>query len=244
MPLDEDSFSLVSEIHPQPEKKIPTMTPSPRDTAQDESLNAGRPEPTATTVPTVQAILDAAIKNLDEHGVAGFRISKVLEEAHASQGSLRHHFSDREGLIRAAEFERFFRLAISEPDEQLRIVDQIATNDEFCDFIALQLTRLATDPDIVRIRKSRISVYANALERAELLTSIMWLQDGYLAAQADVLKRAQERGIINPELDPYDYVAFFHGLALGRTFSEFNVDEPERWLAIAIPAATAPLRIP
>ena len=237
-------FSLASQNRPQPEKKILTMTPSPRDKAQNESPAAGRPVSTATTVPTVQAILDAAIKNLDENGVAGFRISKVLEEAHASQGSLRHHFSDREGLIRAAEFERFFRLAISEPAEQLRIVDQIATNDEFCDFIALQLTRLATDPDTAITRKSRISVYANALERPELLASIMWLQDGYLTAQADVLKRGQERGIINPELNPYDYAAFFHGLALGRTFSEFNMDEPERWLAIAIPAAIAPLRIP
>ena len=124
------------------------------------------------------------------------------------------------------------------------MVDQIATNEEFCEFIALQLTRIATDPDVAMTRKSRISVYANALERPELLASIMWLQDGYLTAQADVLKRAQDRGILNPELDPYDYAAFFHGLALGRTFNEFNVEEPERWLAIAIPAALAPLRIP
>jgi len=220
------------------------MTPSSRDTAPHDSPIVRRPVDPAQNIPTVQAILDAAINNLDEHGVAGFRINKVLEEAHASQGSLRHHFSDREGLIRAAEFERFFRLAIDEPAEQLRMVDQIATNEEFCEFIALQLTRIATDPDVAMTRKSRISVYANALERPELSASIMWLQDGYLTAQADALKRAQDRGILNPELDPYDYAAFFHGLALGRTFNEFNVEEPERWLAIAIPAALAPLRIP
>ena len=132
---------------------------------------------------------------------------------------------------------------MGERTELLEMMDQVATNDEFCGFIAAQLTRIATDPETIKMRHARVAVHANALDRPQLMASINWLQDGYFTTQTEVLERAQARGIINPDLDVYDYAAFLHGLALGRTFTEGTV-EPDQWLAVAIPAATAPLRLP
>ncbi len=189
-----------------------------------------------------QSILDAAIDHLEKFGVAGFRTEQVIKDANASHGSLRYHFTNREGLIRAAEYERYLRLGMSERTELLEVMDRVASNDEFCEFLVAQLTRIATEPETIKMRHSRVSVYANALDRPQLLASINWLQDGYFTTMTEVLERAQARGIINPNLDAYDYAAFFHGLALGRTFTEGTVN-PDHWLAVAIPAALAPLRL-
>ena len=212
-------------------------SPTTRATGDEDRVSLAPPASVA------QSILDAAVDHLERAGVAGFRTEQVIRDAHASHGSLRYHFTNREGLIRAAEYERYLRLGMGERPELLEMMDQVATNDEFCLYIAAQLTRIATDPETIKMRHSRVAVHANALDRPQLLTSINWLQDGYFTTQTEVLERAQARGIINPDLDVYDYAAFFHGLALGRTFTEGTVD-PDRWLAVAILAATAPLRLP
>ncbi|CAB4896827.1 unannotated protein [freshwater metagenome] len=216
-----------------------TKPPDPDVDLVEGCQTASEPPPSVA-----QAILHSAVRHLDAHGVAGFRIERVLRDANASQGSLRYYFTNREGLIRAAEFERYLRLGMAERAELLELMDHVATNDEFCGFVAVQLTRIATDPAAIAMRRSRVSVYANALDRPELQAAINWLQDGYLALQTEFIERAQARGMINPDLNVYDYAAFFHGLALSRTFIEGTVDDPARWLAIAIPAATAPLRLP
>ncbi len=216
-----------------------TKPPSPTTRA---AVEEGRVPP-APPASVAQSILDAAIVHLEKFGVAGFRTERVVKDAHASHGSLRYHFTNREGLIRAAEYERYLRLGMGERTELLEMMDQVATNDEFCLYIAAQLTRIATDPETIKMRQARVAVHANALDRPQLMASINWLQDGYFTTQTEVLERAQARGIINPDLDVYDYAAFFHGLALGRTFTEGTV-EPDEWLAVAIPAATAPLRLP
>jgi hypothetical protein len=53
---------------------------------------------------------------------------------------------------------------------------------------------------------------------------------------------AQARGLINPGLDTRAYARWFHGMTLGRTVTEAGFIDSEAWLAVAIPAALAPLR--
>jgi hypothetical protein len=55
---------------------------------------------------------------------------------------------------------------------------------------------------------------------------------------------AQARGLIDPRLDTRAYAAWFHGMTLGRTVTEAGSVDSEAWLAVAIPAALAPLRPP
>ena len=109
--------------------------------------------------------------------------------------------------------------------------------------MADQLTRIATDPTSQAARMARVRSAANSLDRPDLVDQFEARQHALLDVLAQVFERAKARGIINPDLDVYDYAAFFHGLALGRTFTEGTVD-PDRWLAVAILAATAPLRLP
>jgi AcrR family transcriptional regulator len=222
---------------------LPQTVGPPGGTSLAARSASRRADPTQPTG-TAQAILDAAIVELETSGVAGFRIERVLAEANSSKGSFRHHFGNREGLVQAAEYERYLMLATSEQSEILDLMDALDTNDAFCSFMAAQLVRIATSDAVAKIRQARVTVFANALGRPQLMDSITWLLDIFISTQAEAVGRAQARGIVNSELDVYDYLAFFHGLTLGRTFTEGIVDDPERWLAIAIPAALAPLRMP
>ena len=191
---------------------------------------------------TAQAIVNAAVLQIGDRGVHLLRVDEVLAEANASTGSFRHHFTSREGLIAATQYERYLRTALGETQDYLAQADEATTTEEFCDFIANQLFRIADDPVVRAIRRIRVEIMSEAFVRPDLLASLSWLQHQMFLAIAPIFDRAKAKGIVNPSLDSYSYTAWFHGMTLGRSFTEETVADADAWLAIAIPAALAPLR--
>ena len=63
-------------------------------------------------------------------------------------------------------------------------------------------------------------------------------------AIAAMFEDARSRGLIDPALDTRAYSAWFHGMTLGRTITEGGSVGNAAWLAVAIPAALAPLYPP
>jgi AcrR family transcriptional regulator len=191
---------------------------------------------------TAQSILDAAIDEINLHGVEGLRLERVLAESHTSSGSMRHHFGGRAGLIEAAQYEIYVRTLLAESTSHLEAGFAPATTEEFFEYLAVQLTRIASDPTARERRMTRLRVFANASNHPELMESVAWLQHQLIEVTSAVFRSAQERGLINQNISAYDYAAWFHGLTLSRTFTEASMPESDRWLAMAIPAAHALLR--
>jgi len=194
--------------------------------------------------PTRHAILEVAIKLLDKRGADGFTIDDVLVESSASASSLYHHFRSREGLLVAAQAERYRRMAKGEDVRNLDGGHVAQTTDEFFGYIAGQLRRIVTDPANREVRRSRLQVAAQALDAPELAEKTRRSQQSMLDVITAMFDEAQARGLINPDLDTRAYSAWFHGMTLGRTFTEGGPVDAESWLRIAIPAALAPLRLP
>ncbi len=191
---------------------------------------------------TAKAILDAAIDHIEQFGVEGMRIERVLADASSSTGSMRHHFGSRAGLVEAAQYEIYVRTLLAESTAHLDAGHAATTTEEFLDYIGAQLTRIASDPVARERRMTRLRVFANASTRPELMESVAWLQQQLIEVTAGVFRSAQSRGLINTSIDAYDYAAWFHGLTLSRTFTEATMPDADRWLAVAIPAAHALLR--
>ena len=191
---------------------------------------------------TAKAILDAAIDHIEQFGVEGMRIERVLADASSSTGSMRHHFGSRAGLVEAAQYEIYVRTLLAESTAHLDAGHAATTTEEFLDYIGAQLTRIASDPVARERRMTRLRVFANASTRPELMESVAWLQQQLIEVTAGVFRSAQSRGLINASIDAYDYAAWFHGLTLSRTFTEATMPDADRWLAVAIPAAHALLR--
>ena len=58
---------------------------------------------------TQQAIVDQAIEIIEEHGEVALRVQDLAERTGASISSIYYFFTDREGLIAAAQAERYSR---------------------------------------------------------------------------------------------------------------------------------------
>jgi AcrR family transcriptional regulator len=178
---------------------------------------------------------------LDERGPDGFTIDDVLVRSDASASSLYHHFGNREGLMVAAQRERYRETMVREDPGHLAAGLATATTEEFFAYIATQLRRIATDPATREVRRDRLAMAARALHSPELTEASRGYQERFLAAMAEVFADAQQRGLINRDLDVLAYCAWFHGMTLGRTVTEGGSVDAEAWLRVAIPAALAPL---
>ena len=181
---------------------------------------------------------------LDERGVDGFSIDEALVESGTSSSSLYHHFGSRHGLLIAAQEESYRRAARGEDRRNLDGGLHATTTEEFLDYVASQLKRIVTDPATRSVRRSRLAAAALSLASSDLATQTAAVQEKMLDAIADMFDDAQARGLINPQLDTRAYAAWFHGMTLGRTITEAGSIDSEAWLAVAIPAALAPLRPP
>jgi AcrR family transcriptional regulator len=194
--------------------------------------------------PTKSAILEAAVTLLSERGPDGFTIDEVLILSDASASSLYHHFGNREGLLRAAERERYRSAYRGEDRRNLERGEGAQTSEEFFDYIAAQLRRIVTDPANVEVRRSRLQAATKALNAPDLAEEYWQTQEEMFDAIVVMLDDAQARGLINPDVDTRAYEAWFHGMTLGRTFTEGGSVDARSWLEVAIPAALAPLRPP
>ena len=179
---------------------------------------------------------------LDERGPDGFTIDDVLVRSDASASSLYHHFGNREGLVVAAQRERYRQTMMREDLANLRAGLAVQTTEELFDYIAAQLLRIATDPPALEIRRDRLAMAGRALHSPELAEASRGYQQRFLDVIQQIYDGAQARGLINADLDTRAYCAWFHGMTLGRTVTEGGPVDAEAWLRVAIPAALAPLR--
>lgn len=196
------------------------------------------------TNPSRRALLDTTVEMIEKHGLDGFTVDEVLIQSNTSSSSLYHHFGSRKGLLVAALDERYRRLARG---EDLRNLDgglEATSTEEFLSYVARQIERIITDPANRAVRRSRLEAAARSLSSPELAEPTAAVRDKMLDAIAAMFDVAQARGLIHPGLDTRAYAAWFHGMTLGRTITEGGSVGNEAWLAVAIPAALAPLYPP
>lgn len=192
---------------------------------------------------TAQAILDAAVQQVTTLGSDEFQIEQVLLDSGASSSSLYRHFGSRENLLMAVQEELNLKLALDEDARRLDAVFSCDTTEEFFSYVADQIRRIVTDPESLRVRQARLKMVAEATEQLALKEELIRFQSTMFDVVWAVFEDAKRRGLINPDLDSKAYVVWFHGMTLGRTITEMSFEETERWLAIAVPAALAPLRL-
>jgi AcrR family transcriptional regulator len=196
------------------------------------------------TNPSRRALLDTAVAMLEERGPDGFTVDEVLVESGTSSSSLYHHFGSRHGLLIAAQDESYRRVARAEDARNLDGGLSATTTEEFLAYVARQLRRIVTDPANLVVRRTRLAAAARSLASPELAAQTVAVQERMFDAIVVMFDSAQARGLIDPQLDTRAYAAWFHGMTLGRTVTEAGSVDSEAWLAVAIPAALAPLRPP
>ena len=185
-------------------------------------------------VPLRQPILDAAVKELQEFSEAGFRVTRVAEEAGCVVSVLYHHFENREGLIDAALIEIMRR----ETDDMESIYREIDT------ILSGVTTIEQAFETYVRIAHGSGGTVRRALD-AQILTAVQtrpsvryaWgeLSAKMQEANEHLLNELAQRGFIDKSLDIPALALLMRGLDFSRTLEE-SVEQPtipfEQWVAV------------
>lgn len=185
--------------------------------------------------PTEEAILECVISIIEARGESGVRIADITATTKVSISSIYHFFHDREGLIAAAQAERYYR-SLGGSVEMIHILAARATSRAEVRAAILQLIEWMARPERAPHRLTRINVMGSTLGRPVLRDRVAEMQNRVVLEQASVYADLQARGLMRSDIDPVTTSAFVLGMILSRSVIEVGPSpaDPEAWTHLTI----------
>lgn len=152
-------------------------------------------------------ILERAIEVIDESGEAGIRTNTIAAECGVSPPILYRAFDSREGLIIAAQTERYRRSMDRMTTRLIDSIERSNSRDELQSAIAESLDAMF-GPDRIPMRQLRAQVLGSAVSRPKLQDEIARINQDFSEQIVNGYKRATELQWINP-LAPLDHLALW-----------------------------------
>jgi AcrR family transcriptional regulator len=186
---------------------------------------------------TSERLLSAAIELLDQGGEAAVRIDAVAEAAGVKRPSIYYFFGDREGLIVAAQTERYRRTLLFGMRDQYKAVRALETHEQFIEFVSAWMAAIST-PDGEHRRSVRMQVLGSAASRPELRDAVEAADSEASEQFAMVIAVAQDRGWTGRRFDPEVAALWWFGMVNGRFLVEGSRSAADRqaWDEIATEA--------
>ena len=192
---------------------------------------------------TMQALLEAAIAELETHGETGFDMEAVLAHTGVARSSLYHHFDNKAGLIVAAEIEIIRSSLHEENVMQRKLFEQCTSFKELFDIVALFMR--ADSPDRgVEVRRSRARIMTAALHNKNVADAITEAQQSESRYYAESLAIAQNNGVIRKDIDILAVSYWIQGQFFGRILldlGEENFEIGAQWVETSLVALEAVL---
>lgn len=181
-------------------------------------------------------ILNLAVAAIDEGGEAALRVNHIVDEVGIGQPVLYHYFGNREGLVVAAQIERFTRQTQTDIAQIGRAVAQCSTSEELR--YALRITWSRSLAQRSESRWRRISVIGSAYARPELVAAVMQAQDEIVGLLTEILEPCRVRGWLRQDIDLPSTIAWHHSLLIGRIFMEHGqrLADPAEWDRLTLEA--------
>lgn len=182
---------------------------------------------------TRSKIIEAAISVLESEGEAALRVDKVMKIAGFTKPVLYHHFEDREGLIAAAQAERYRRSLEIGTRLAAEAVMSANSADEFLAAMRALLRSYAA-PEGQDRRRFRIEVLGSAVSRPELMAAVIAAGRDYIDIFEMPLRLAEARGWLRPGVPIRDFSQWWVGIMLTRYLFEIDPDgfDAESWHAL------------
>jgi AcrR family transcriptional regulator len=185
---------------------------------------------------TIAAVLEVARSLLDEQGEQGVRMDEVQRRSGVSSGSIYHHFGDRDGLIAAAQVDRFDRVV---RDDAATLVDTLygaATRGDPRVYLEAVRAQSATVvlPERNRIRWARVTALSSGWQRPDLLAALGESFSVLVDALTEGAQRLQAIGVMRQELDPRAVAIFSQIHSLGLLINDLDPTpvSSEEWVGL------------
>lgn len=186
---------------------------------------------------TRDRLLSAAIQVIDSAGETAVRVDAIAAAAGVKRPSVYHFFGDREGLIIAAQAERYRRTLVFGMGEMARLVRTCSTHDEFVELLTSWM-RAIGGPEGQARRRVRVEVLGSAVSRPRLREFVEAAEAEAAAGIAGAIRIAQDRRLIGARFDPEIAALWWYGMMNGRYLVEGSRPDQARsvWDEIATEA--------
>jgi AcrR family transcriptional regulator len=177
--------------------------------------------PTKTKKPTDQVILDCAIEIISEHGEAAVRIADITERTGVSISSIYHFFTDREGLIAAAQVERYIENLNQLSSVVTRVLSVPTSREEFRDAL-LGLYQMLLVPELAPQRLARLNVLGGVVGRPSLASRLAEIQDDLVTRLARLFDAPLAKGWIRSDTDTVAMTSWLVGIYMQMAIIELG----------------------
>ena len=174
----------------------------------------------------IDAVVAATVMALEQEGEQGVRIADICDATGVSYGTVYHHFGDRNGLIRAAQFARLR----DQPGQDIdAFSDALTGDDPGAEFInrLYEICRSIADPSRGPVRLVRTSVLTTAVHDAEFLAAVTELETQVMTDLVNTIDRAKDAGIADPSLDSLALASYVAAMSYGLVLIEVNERRPD-----------------
>lgn len=181
-------------------------------------------------------ILDLAVAAIDAGGEAAIRVNHIVAEVGVTPPVLYYHFGSRDGLVIAAQIERYTRQTAADIAAIGRAVAKCTSADELRRALVITWSRSMAQRAESRWR--RTNVMGSAYARPELEAAVAEAQDVIVAGLVEILEPCRERGWLRPGIDLPSTVAWHHSLLIGRAHVEHGQQQgdPAEWDRLTLEA--------
>jgi AcrR family transcriptional regulator len=191
------------------------------------------PAPQQRSESTVDLVLKAVIRRLEESGESHLTIDDILLETGVSKGSLYYHFGDREGLIYAARIAQYSTYLQNDSEELRSGLLTCTTFEQFVENL-LGLTILSMQKNDRKIRAMRLNAISSAYGRPDLWYALQEKQHQYTNVITEVFQYGQKMGWVRTDITAHALGVFVQGHALSRILVDLdhNELEAESWVKV------------
>ena len=166
-------------------------------------------------------ILDAAIAVIDASGDASLRVLDIADMAGVAPGLINHHFRSRDGLIAAAQAERYSATVARDFSMFREVLGADWSHEKTVATMRGALTGVIRR-DRAEIRLRRATALAAAHGRPGLRAALSETVASTVDGAAQVVAIGQEKGIFDPDLDPRAAGTVMLSMALGYVIADFD----------------------
>ena len=187
---------------------------------------------------TRERLLEATIEAISAVGEAGVRVDLIADAAGVTKPTLYHFFGDREGLIVAAQAERFRRAVVFAQTDLLAVLQTIETREQYAALLT-EGVRLFGSPEGIERRAIRIEVLGSAVSRPVLRKVVNEIAQESATDLARIVDFGRARGWVTETLSSQTMAIWWYGTLLGRHLVETNpAFDPAEWDAAMVKVIT------
>lgn len=202
---------------------------------RDESvMDGGALSGTGQGDRTRAKILAAAVDLIDDRGEAGLRVVDVAAQAGVAVASIYTYFANRDDLVISARIQQYLGSVSDDLEKIAEIVDHV-TDPEQMKQLLHEIARATVDPERKERRWRRAEVLGAARRRPKLATRVAAQQHASNVELSQIVKRGQERGLLDPTLDPMAVAVFVQGYTFGLLLADVDPATElshEAWLQV------------